>query len=78
MNRQALVSTLIFAATLPAVAQPNPVDETLGEVEPLRGASEAWAQIPWLRCLGDAYAESRATGKPVFMVAIAGDPTGRC
>ncbi|MBL4848264.1 MAG: hypothetical protein JKY65_22325 [Planctomycetes bacterium] len=47
------------------------------EVQKLRNAA-AWSQIPWRRCLLKASREALAKNKPLFVYAIAGDPTGRC
>ena len=73
-------TTVVIAIVLGAAsaASADELQALTREAESLKGGAEVWTHLPWRECLLDASRESRETGKPLFIYAIAGDPTGRC
>ena len=84
-NLAVVVCSVLFAGLV--WAQPSPVAEKTpatpaalkAEIEALMPAKIAWREIQWKTCLLEAFAESRAKKKPVFLWVVGqGEGLGRC
>ena len=83
-NLTVVVCSVLFAGL--AWAQPSPVAEKKpatpealkAEIEALKPDKLAWREIQWQTCLLEAFAESRAKKKPVFLWVVGqGEGLGR-
>ena len=87
MLRVTLIATMfaLFASigsaqppTGPAKKPATP-EALKAEIEALYPAKLAWQEIQWKTCLLEAFAESRAKKKPVFLWVVGqGEGLGRC
>ena len=83
-NLTVVMCSVLFAGL--TWAQPTPVTDKKpatpealkAEIEALYPAKIAWLEIQWKPCLLEAFAESRAKKKPVFLWVVGqGDGLGR-
>ena len=75
-----LASLFATGSYQPLAAQEKPASpEALQvEIEALKPAKLAWREIQWKTCLLEAFAESRAKQKPVFLWVVGqGEGLGR-
>ena len=86
MFRVTVIATLfaLFASITSAQPSTGPAKKSLtpdalkAEIEALYPAKIAWLEIQWKTCLLEAFAESRAKKKPVFLWVVGqGEGLGR-
>lgn len=74
-----LLSALSLALGVPASGDEPSPDSLRVEIDALRPARLAWREVEWRECPLAAFAEARATGRPVIVWVFLGNPSDeRC